>query len=169
MLNNKQIGNFLRGIKTQYKNLFNEKLKKPKELHWEFYHNTGIDSLSFTLRDWERNIHKIITIIQYYNQKTKELSYTINFDLPNEWDQIGLSSDSGKELEFIEQRNNYIRKFSTGHFIGMNSTTGKKSNVTKNELFEIIFVKFLGALNDEVYRKWKEDYELRKDSNKYNL
>ena len=124
-------------------------------MEWDFSHTVTIDSLRFILKGWE-DTHNVIAIIQSYNQKTKQLAYSIDFHLPNEWDGGLLPADYGKETEFIEQRNDIAKKFNN-------------NNLTKDELYEIIFVKFESLLDDRVYQKWKKDYILKRDMDKYNL
>jgi len=159
MFNDTIIGNFLDGVKKKYTNIFKKLLKTPKYLFIKLNHNIIIDNVVFYLSPFwvEEKPSILIEISQLYNLKTKELKYSINFSLSSDdyWSPI-VKSDRKKEEEFLESRNGFINKLN-------------KNNISKEELYDIIFKKFRTAISDEVYEKWKEEYKLKKDVDKYNL
>lgn len=161
--NNKIIGNLFKEFTKRYKNDFHEKLKKPRLSRGEnldFHYKVLVDSLSYSYVDYEATIYstvkiykKVMTILQYYDASTKNLSYNIYFDFPHQFDYNNFIADRDKEDVFIQSRNTYI------------TDVLSKSNIDKAELYDIIFGKLEHILKDEVYDNWK----MKHDANKYNL
>jgi len=148
----------------RYKNDFYEKLKKPRSSRGDnlnFHYMVAVDSLSYSYIDYETSFYsevksynkKVMNIHQYYDASTKKISYSIYFSFPYEFDYNNFIVDRGKENEFIQSRNNYI------------SEKLGKSNIDKQELYNIIFNKLSYMLSDDFYEK----YKIEKDVNKYNM
>ena len=153
------INNFLYGVKKKYSNTFKKLLERPTYLARRLEDDVTIDRIEFYLPSFREDIRSndLITIFQSYSIKRKKNIYSIIFSISSDtyWKPI-LKSDSEKEIEFLESRNDYLRKL-------------KNANLSKEELYDIIFKKFKKAISDEIYLKWKEEYKLRKDIEKYNL
>ena len=64
--------------------------------------------------------------------------------------------DKNKETAYIKKRNEHVQKLT-------------QYNLTKIELFDIIFNKFANVLDEEIYKEWKKEYDFRQTTNKYNL
>ena len=156
----KRLNDFLSNTKKQYHNDFLDILKKPKYLYLEFNHDMKIGTLSYTCSAygyWDDDLSmRIMRIVQLYNQKTKKLTYSIFFDLPESGSYTSPKSDRTKEREFIIQRNEHIKVM-------------RKSNISLEELYDILFNKVSPALDERVYDKWYEKWKMMNNANKYNI
>jgi len=141
------------GAKKQYKNEFLDIIKHPQNI--SLSRSFIIDSLRYgSQRDqyWDTGAVNHIKIIQYYNLSSKELTYSINFDMS--YESIGI--DSNKEMTFIRDRDRFI-------------STLNKYSINIQELNDILFNKLSSVLSEDTYRRWFADWEIKQDTNKYNI
>jgi hypothetical protein len=102
-------------------------------------------------------IYKIEKIAIKKKSNKDEIDLWIELDNIQSVIEIFNNPDLKKEFEtFTVAKNDYLRKL-------------KNVNLSKEELYDIIFKKFRKAVSNEIYLKWKEEYKLRKDVEKYNL
>jgi hypothetical protein len=148
------------GANKQYTNLFLKTLKRPKELRYKLYSAIATDRLSWTQEskfstfdENEHRINRIIDIDQFFNLQDSKLTYSIFFNMPEEW--FMPSSDSKKRQEFLGQRNNMISDL-------------RKTHVDKEQIYEAL-AKFSALLDEGVYQDWYKEWEMRRDAKKYNL
>lgn len=148
-------------LKKQYVGEIRKKLKDLSRLDFELNIlsekinlNYLIDTLSYHTKGYNfynsdyRSI--VVFISQNYRMKTKELYYNIRFT--TSLDTIL----NYKITEFGLHISDYINHLS-------------EMNITKEELYGILFVKIPYIYSDEYYKKWKKQYDLEQDINKYNL
>jgi len=156
-----RISKYLKSFKAKkwYKNIFKDFIKKPINLRYGFAHNLNLDILAFVINRYnvfKEEVEKtsIIKIIRSYDVKTKELYYTVNFKLYDELSNSYFLSKLNKEkdIQFLIQRNEYIKSLN-------------QSNLSEEELNDIIFNKFSNILDENSYNEWK----IKQMTNKYNL
>ena len=155
---NKNIGPYLKDTTKKYIDNFKILLKKPQRIGFEIKTNVKTDYLIYTVTEFFSNNDKktIINISQYFNQSEKKLFYSDSFNLPEQFIDETPNVDNGKEISFLNSRNEHVQKLS-------------KSNITKIELFEILFNKFARVLDEDFYKEWKKEYDFRQDAKKYNI
>ena len=146
--------------KKNYQNNFKEHLKKPNRLSYNLRYDIRIDTLNFVTNYYSfyndgEAAHKIITIIQYYKSKTKELTYSIYYKLFSEEDLFLPKIDKNKKYEFLSQRKDKAREL-------------EKIGVEIDEIYNSLN-KFSVLLDERIYQKWLEEWELKNSANKYNL
>lgn len=102
---------------------------------------------------WYDENKTIINLQHYYNKREKKSHFSIHINL---FDEPVISVDINKEEEFITDRNKYI------------SSKLNKYGVSTKDIIDSIN-KLSLLLTDSVYQEWYKDWELKKDTEKYNL
>lgn len=157
LMKNKNIESHLKNATKKYTNNFKLLLKKPQRIGWEIRTNVKTDSLTYSVYSFmENRLTNIINISQYYDQTEKKLFYSIQFHPPEKFLEDIPKFDYDKEPSFLISRNEHIKKMSN-------------SNITKLELFDILFNRFANILDEDVYKNWKKEYDFSQTINKYNL
>jgi len=160
--NDKNISGYLDSFRAvkKYKNEFLDIIRKPQKMNYKFYRwDFVIDSLSFMSSNYsyynygDTKRESVLNIKQFYDLKTKKISYSIYFTLIDE--DFRLRIDRNKEDIFIRSRNDYINKLG-------------KTNISISELYNILH-KFSDTLSEDIYDRWYKEWELKQNMNKYNL
>lgn len=160
--NDDRISEYLDSCRSKkiYTNNFKPLLKNPNRLSYELRYDIKIDSLIFATKYYSYDIYEeeqqeVIKISQFYNQKTKVLTYSIYYNLFSNDEDFLPKIDGDKKNEFLVQRKNKAQEF-------------EKIGDKLSEIYESL-KKFSVLLDERIYQKWYEEWELRSSANKYNL
>jgi len=156
-----RISKYLKHLKAKrvIKNDFKNFIKSPKNFKFDRRVLVNLDTLYFITRYYNRSEDKydnvsIIKIGQYYVLDTKELKYSVNFKLYDHENNSYFipKIDKEKDRQFLSDRNTYIRSLD-------------QTNLSKEELNDIVFNKLSNALDENSYMEW----EIKQMSNKFNI
>jgi len=142
-------------VKMKYNNDFDKLLKNPGNLYYELDRNFHIDTIVYNFNKFNINNDKlawILKIHQYYNLKTKKLTYSIHFDTDIFDAYYTPNIDKDKNLDFLYDRNSTINNL------------GESSQIDIDGIYEILD-KYSNVLSDDYYNNWK----IINDTNKFNL
>lgn len=160
--NNKILNAYLTqcNAKSQYKDVFSKLTNNPKILaryiNARYPIEFNIDHLNYQFsirRNSEFIKRPLINIYQLYNYSTKELRYSVYFNLSfvNKLPDM----DKNKNRDFLKLRYTYVESLNN-------------NNVDKNELYKLID-KYTTYLSDEYYENWLEDRTLKQQIEIYNI
>ena len=154
---NENISNYFNDVvvKMKYVDDFDKLLKTPEKLDYVLYGNFHIDTIIYGLNRFNVHNDKLVWLLkihQYYNLKTKKLTYTIHFDTDVFDAYYTPNIDKDKNVDFLYDRNSKIENL------------GKSSTIDIESVYAILD-KYSNMLSDKYYNDWK----VINDTSKYNI